>query len=59
MKPGDLMFFGKSSSSIFHVGIYIGNGKYIHASTPKTGVKIAPVDSSWVRNNLYGVRTVR
>ena len=37
MKPGDLLFFGSSKSSIFHTGIYIGNGQMIHASTAKSG----------------------
>ena len=40
LKPGDLVFFG-SSTSPHHVGIYVGNDEYIHA--PKTGdvVKIS------------------
>lgn len=38
LKPGDIVFWG-SKSSPYHVGIYVSNGKYIHASTPATGVK--------------------
>lgn len=41
IQKGDLLFFGNSKSSIFHTGIYIGDGKMIHASTPKTGIIIA------------------
>ena len=37
MQPGDLLFFGYSKSSIFHTGIYIGNGKMIHSSTARSG----------------------
>ena len=33
--PGDLVFFGSSTSSISHVGIYVGNNQFIHA--PSTG----------------------
>ena len=33
--PGDLVFFGSSASSISHVGIYVGDGKFIHS--PHTG----------------------
>ncbi len=33
--PGDLVFFGSSSSSISHVGIYVGNNQFIHS--PNTG----------------------
>jgi len=42
--PGDLLFF---YTPISHVGIYIGNGQMIHASTPATGVKISPVEASF------------
>lgn len=40
LKPGDLIFYGKNGS-INHVAIYIGNGQVIHASSPKTGIKIS------------------
>lgn len=39
-KPGDLFFYG-NGSSIGHVGIYIGNGQIVHASNPRTGIKIS------------------
>jgi cell wall-associated NlpC family hydrolase len=42
MKPGDLVFF---YSDIHHVGIYIGNGKMIHAPTSGENVKIADIGS--------------
>ena len=41
LQKGDLLFFGESASSIFHVGLYIGDGKMIHASTPSTGIIIS------------------
>ncbi|MDF2943540.1 MAG: hypothetical protein K0S01_2398 [Herbinix sp.] len=40
LKPGDLVFYG-SSSYISHVAIYIGNGKVIHASNRRDGIKIS------------------
>lgn len=40
LQKGDLLFFGRSISSISHVGIYIGNGHMIHASNPKRGIII-------------------
>lgn len=39
LKKGDILFWG-SKARPYHVGIYIGGGKYIHASTPRTGVKV-------------------
>lgn len=41
VKPGDLLFYA-SGSYINHVGIYIGGGQIIHASTPKSGICYAP-----------------
>lgn len=38
MKPGDLLFYG-SSKRINHVAMYIGDGKIVHASTERTGIK--------------------
>lgn len=41
LQKGDLLFFGTSVGSISHCGIYIGNDKMIHASTPATGIIIS------------------
>lgn len=41
-KPGDLIFYG-NGKSINHVAIYIGGGQVIHASSPKTGIRISNV----------------
>lgn len=41
MRPGDLIFYS-SGKSINHVGMYIGNGQIVHASTYKTGIKTSP-----------------
>lgn len=42
-QPGDLVFYAKNGV-INHVAIYIGNGQVIHASSPKTGIKISSVN---------------
>lgn len=41
-KPGDLIFYAKGKT-INHVAIYIGNGQVVHASSPKTGIKISNI----------------
>ena len=47
LQLGDLVLFkGVNSSRIGHVGIYIGNDEFIHASTEKTGVKISSLNTS-------------
>lgn len=40
IKPGDLIFYAKDGQ-INHVALYIGNKKVIHASNPKSGIKIS------------------
>ena len=41
IQPGDLIFYADSKGTINHVAIYIGNNQVIHASSPKTGIKIS------------------
>ena len=43
LKPGDLVFFdtnGGKNKQINHAGMYIGNGKFIHASSSRTGAQV-------------------
>ena len=44
LQPGDLLFWG-SAKYPYHVGIYLGNGKYIHAATPSQGVLVQNLSS--------------
>ncbi len=46
MLPGDLLFFGHSGHHIGHAGIYLGNGKMIHASGHRQGVIITDLRQS-------------
>ena len=47
LQPGDILIFKNTAKTeIGHVGIYIGNGQFIHASNPKTGVTISSLSSS-------------
>ena len=59
LQPGDLLLFNHntSSSKVDHVGIYLGGGKFIHASSPDTGVIISDI-SNKCRNLLGGRRLV-
>lgn len=57
LKPGDLVFFHTDSSRpnyVSHVGMYIGNGKFVHASTK--GVKIDDLYNSWYTPIYHGAR---
>ena len=41
LKAGDLLFYGSSKKSCGHVALYIGDGKVVHASTPKSGIRVS------------------
>ena len=59
LKRGDLVFFTnsyKSSDYITHVGIYLGNNSFIHAST-SNGVIITPLQNPWWSERfVFGTR---
>ena len=44
---GDLVFFNTSGKGISHVGLYIGNGEMIHASTSSRGVRLDNINSAY------------
>lgn len=55
LQPGDLLIFQDSGrTSIGHVGIYIGNGDFIHSANPSRGVVIDNLNS----NSYYNIRFV-
>lgn len=60
LRPGDLVFFSNESSGgrVGHVGIYIGDGQIIHASTPQLGVRTDSLNSSWFINHYMGARRI-
>lgn len=43
LQAGDLIFYAANGRSISHVAIYIGGGKVVHASTPRTGIIVSSV----------------
>jgi cell wall-associated NlpC family hydrolase len=44
LRPGDLLLFGRPKDGVSHVGIYVGNGRYIHASSMAGRVIESPLD---------------
>lgn len=52
IQPGDLLFFNTVGNSISHVGIYIGNGEFIHSASQgaKTGVLISSLKEKYWKN---------
>lgn len=59
LQPGDLVFFTSSSSSIGHVGIYIGNNEFIHASSGSSySVIISSLGSDNYTRRYVGAKRV-
>jgi len=58
LKPGDLVFF-HPSRRYYHVGIYIGNGAFIHASTSRGVMKSLLSNSYWKKKYIFSKRVLK
>ncbi|GIO45091.1 MULTISPECIES: C40 family peptidase [Paenibacillus] len=59
LQAGDLVFFNTSGTSgrVTHVGIYLGDGEFAHASS-SNGIKIDSLDSSYYKNRYVGAKRI-
>lgn len=57
LKPGDLLFFGEEGD-FEHIGIYIGNGSFVHAATEERGVVIDSMSGWYATNELTMARRI-
>lgn len=58
LKPGDLVFFNTMRSAFSHVGIYIGDNKFIHAPRAGAQVRIEDMRQSYWVKRFNGARRV-
>jgi cell wall-associated NlpC family hydrolase len=60
LKPGDLLTFGYDKKGVSHIGIYVGDGRFVHASSAAGRVIESPLDRPIVRRvkPWRGVRRV-
>ena len=58
LQPGDAVFFASYSETIGHVGIYIGGGQFIHASSGKGCVVISSLSESYYSSMYVGARRI-
>jgi cell wall-associated NlpC family hydrolase len=58
LRSGDLVFFHTRGRGISHVGIYMGGGKFVHASSGKGRVRVDTLDEGYYARRYVGARRV-
>ena len=58
LQPGDLVFFAGNAGKgkVYHVGLYVGDGKMIHAPNTSSKVKIESINAGTYKKNYAGAR---
>jgi cell wall-associated NlpC family hydrolase len=59
LQPGDLVFYNTLNSPYSHVGIYLGDGKFVHAPKQGAQVRVERVDSSYWSRRFDGARRIQ
>lgn len=57
LQPGDLVFFSDHTRRIGHVGIYLENGTFVHASV-QSGVIVSAIEERYYRRRYKGARRI-
>jgi cell wall-associated NlpC family hydrolase len=58
LKPGDLVFFNTMKRAFSHVGIYVGDGKFIHSPKPGSEVRVEDMTKTYWEHRFNGARRV-
>lgn len=56
LQPGDLVFFNTLKSAFSHVGIYLGDGRFIHAPSSGGGIHVVDMNDSYWSKRFNGAR---
>ena len=59
LQPGDLVFFKTMRRTFSHVGIYIGDGKFIHAPSTGKTVRVDDLRAAYWTKRFTGARRVQ
>lgn len=58
LAPGDLVFFNTQGRPYSHVGIYVGQGRFVHSPRPGAHVRLERMDGPYWRARFDGARRV-
>jgi cell wall-associated NlpC family hydrolase len=58
LQPGDLVFFNTLGARHSHVGVYVGDGRFVHASNPRTGVRIDALNNRYYAQRFEGAHSL-
>ena len=56
LEPGDLVFYNTRNRPYSHVGIYLGDGRFLHAPRPGAQVRVESVTTRYWRQRFDGAR---
>ncbi len=59
LKPGDLVFFNTMKRAFSHVGIYVGDGKFIHAPRAGKSIRVDDMREAYWQKRFNGARRVQ
>jgi cell wall-associated NlpC family hydrolase len=58
LQPGDLVFYNTMKSAFSHVGIYLGNNRFIHAPSSGGGIHVVNMDTDYWASRFDGARRI-
>ena len=58
LEPGDLVFFNTQGAPFSHVGIYVGESRFVHAANSRSGIILSRLDEPYWRERYEGARRI-
>ena len=58
LQPGDLVFFNTLGARHSHVGVYVGEGRFVHATNPRTGVRMDSLNNRYYAQRFEGAHSL-
>ena len=58
LQPGDLVFFNTLGARHSHVGVYVGEGRFVHATNPRTGVRVDHLGNKYYAQRFEGAQSL-